>query len=192
MLLFVLTLRMNQIGKGIKMNVMDRWMKAVNFKITEGSDFGWDCFGPNAHCLSSWNGDQDGYSMCITFDTETQETYVVEACDYKRNRAYRFTNPDYVDAYKKEVAVRGEDSYVDYAWDGVKWMDLDVLDDYFNKVDGIISGADYDTRVQVPIDLDDTELFQLMMLAHEADLTLNQFVERLLQETIDRHVREGV
>lgn len=171
------------------MNIMERWMKAVNFKITEGSEYTWNSFGSNTHTLSSWNGDHDGYSLGITFDTKTQETYMVEACDYKNNRAYRYINPDYVDEYKKEVTARGDE---DNAWDNVKWIDLDVLDDYFNKVEGIISGKDYDTRIQVPLDLDDDELFRLMVMAHESDMTLNHFVEKLLHEAIERHQREDI
>ena len=39
----------------MKSELMERWMNMVEFKITEGSDFGWNCFGPNAYTLSYWN-----------------------------------------------------------------------------------------------------------------------------------------
>jgi len=41
----------------------------------------------------------------------------------------------------------------------------------------------------VPLDLADDELFRLMTLAHERDITLNQMVEQILREVIER---EGV
>ena len=48
------------------------FMETVDYRITEGSDFGWKCFGPNSYCLDSWSGEQDGYSIGITFDTKNQ------------------------------------------------------------------------------------------------------------------------
>lgn len=49
-----------------------------------------------------------------------------------------------------------------------------------------------DGREQIELDLTDEEVFKLMRLAHEADLTFNQFVERVLTEFIERHRREGI
>jgi len=42
-----------------------------------------------------------------------------------------------------------------------------------------------DKRTSVDIDLDDEVLFQLMLLAHKRDITLNQLVESILREYID-------
>ena len=39
-------------------------------------------------------------------------------------------------------------------------------------------------RATVEIDLDREEWYQLMMMAHERDITLNQMVEQLLREAI--------
>jgi predicted HicB family RNase H-like nuclease len=41
-----------------------------------------------------------------------------------------------------------------------------------------------DGRATVEIDLDREEWYQLMMMAHERDITLNQMVEQLLREAI--------
>lgn len=49
-----------------------------------------------------------------------------------------------------------------------------------------------DGREEIELDLSDEELLVLMKLAHEADLTFNQFVERALTEFIERHRREGI
>lgn len=43
-----------------------------------------------------------------------------------------------------------------------------------------------DNRVTVEIDLEDDLLFKLMLMAHEQDITLNQLVEKILQEFIER------
>ena len=40
------------------------------------------------------------------------------------------------------------------------------------------------SRTTIQLDLDDDLLFQLMLLAHEQDITLNQLVENILREFI--------
>ena len=44
-----------------------------------------------------------------------------------------------------------------------------------------------DNRVIMKIDLEQDLLYQLMLYAHEQDITLNQLVERILREFIDQH-----
>jgi len=39
----------------------------------------------------------------------------------------------------------------------------------------------------VELDLDDDELFRLMRLAHEQDITLNQLINNILQQVVDMH-----
>ena len=41
-----------------------------------------------------------------------------------------------------------------------------------------------DNRKEVEIDLPDTELFDLMLMAHNQDITLNQLIENILREHI--------
>jgi predicted HicB family RNase H-like nuclease len=42
-----------------------------------------------------------------------------------------------------------------------------------------------DNRKEVELDLPDSELFDLMLMAHNQDITLNQLVENILREYID-------
>jgi hypothetical protein len=39
----------------------------------------------------------------------------------------------------------------------------------------------------IELDLDDDELFRLMRLAHEQDITLNQLINNILQQVVDMH-----
>jgi hypothetical protein len=39
----------------------------------------------------------------------------------------------------------------------------------------------------IELDLDDQELFKLMRLAHEQDITLNQLISNMLQQIVDQH-----
>ena len=47
-----------------------------------------------------------------------------------------------------------------------------------------------DNTVEIPLDFSDEELLTLFKLAHEADLTFNQFVEKALTEYIERMMQD--
>jgi hypothetical protein len=169
------------------MITIKEWMELVDYKITEGGDYGWACFGPNSYRLDSWNGvhGKGGFSFSIVFSTKTQKVYEVSMCDYTNDRAYRMINPDYVEKYHNEAKTRN--LLEQQAWDNVMFVDLDVDDDFIQKSLSIKAGeVNYDNRVQVPIDLPDEIIFEMMKMAHERDITLNQFVEEILKQVIEQ------
>ena len=47
-------------------------------------------------------------------------------------------------------------------------------------------------KVDVELDLDDKLLFDLMKEAHKRDITLNQLVEKILVELIEKHKHEQI
>jgi hypothetical protein len=155
------------------MLTLKEFMELVDFKITEGSDY-WpqgDFGGRQLYSLSSWNGDQDGWSFNIGFDPKgDQRVYIVEACDYKNNRAYRLVD--------SSLLVSKE------AWDGVDYVDLEEDNDFIQKALAIKAGENYDTRVSVPLTVPDDVLFKLMKRAHEQDITLNELIEEVLWTAI--------
>ena len=164
------------------MITLKEWMEIVNYRITEGSAYGWQCYGADAYMLDSWNGEHDGHSFTIIFDTKTQVVYEAQAHDYVHNRAYRMINEDFRKKNKKEARRRAVNK--DEAWDDVRYVDLDVDDDFIQKCLAIRAGEDYDTRVSVPVDFTDQELLEYMKLAHERDITFNQLVEQALRLAI--------
>jgi len=161
------------------------FMETVDYKVTEGSDYCWNCYGPNAYRLDSWNQEQDGHSVSIVFDTRTHVVYEANAYDYKREHAYRLINPEYAETHRNEAAER--DVVENQAWDDVNYVDLDVDEDFLEKARAIVADEDYDTRVQVPVDFTDEELLTYMKLAHERDITFNQLVEEALREAIEKY-----
>jgi len=170
--------------------------ETVNYRITEGSAFGWNCYGSNAYTLDSWDGNQEGHNISVVFDTVTQTVYEMSACDYTRNRAYRWINPDFIEFYRTEAKQRnisftdfGSTSSTEEAWEGVNYTTLEVPDDFLEKASAIVNGEDYSTNVSVPIELPDDELFMLMKIAHERDITFNQLVEQALVVAIERYER---
>ena len=162
------------------MLTLKEWMEIVDYRITEGSDYYNSRYGDKIYSLDSWNGEQDGYSFTIIFDTLTQKVYEVQAHDYLHNRAYRM----FAEGSAPPV---GEDTE---AWDDINYVDLEVDDDFIQKCLSIREGADYDTRVSVPVDFTDEELLKYMKLAHERDITFNQLVTEALIEAIEEHKRD--
>jgi hypothetical protein len=159
------------------------FMQTVDYRITEGSDYGWNCFGPNAYRLDSWNQEQDGHSVSMVFDTRTQVVYQMSAYDYPNERAYRWTNPEFRLEHDAESVERGVDG--DQAWDDVNYVDLEVAEDMLEKARAIVAEEDYDTRIKVPVEFTDEELLTYMKLAHDRDITFNQLVEESLRAVID-------
>ena len=169
------------------MITMKEFMELIDYRITEGGDYGWACYGPNSYQLSSWNGKHEngGWSFNIVFSTKSQKVYEVDVCDYTNDRAYRMINPKYVEKHNKEAEARGVN--LNEAWDDVDYVDLDVVDDFIQKALAIRAGETYDTRVQVPVDFTDEELLKYMKLAHERDMTFNEFIEEALRHAIEEY-----
>lgn len=150
------------------MITVEQWLKIVNYKITEGSN--WYSNIPDLFSLNYWDGCADGASSNIVFDPKTQEVYLIEVCDYLNNRAYRIFNK------KLEVD--------EMAWDDVNYIDLEDDSDFIDKFKAIISGLDYDTKVSIPLEFTDSELLKFMKLAHEKNITFNAFIEQAVLEII--------
>jgi hypothetical protein len=153
---------------------------ALNHRITGGSDYHWQCYGPNARYLDY---ESNHAHASVLFDSETQVVYEasVNAKDEKLT-PYRWLNPEYKDAYYAESTNKGIDP--NNAWDNTNWCDLEVTDDWLEKAHAIFNGLSFDNRVQVPIDLDDAIMLQLCMEAHKRDITLNKMIEQILEMAI--------
>jgi hypothetical protein len=168
------------------MITMKEWMELVDYKITEGGDYGWTCYGPHAYQLSSWNGlhDKGGWSFNIVFSTKTQKVYEVEVCDYTNKRAYRMI----VENKRKKHAKVADIWNVNpnEAWDDVEYVDLEVDDDFIQKCLAIKAGEYYSTDISVPLDLPDDLLMFAFKCAHAEDMTFNDWMNKMLKEFIDK------
>ena len=170
------------------MITLKEWMEIVDYRITEGSNYNWQCYGYDVHMLDSWNGDQNGHSFTVIFDTKTQTVYEVQAHDYVHNRAYRLINPDFNEAFQAESSDRGE--FGNQAWDNVDYTDLEVDDDFIQKCLAIKAGEDYSTDISVPLDLPDDLLLEAALNAHKQDITLNEYINNALREMIVEFKRD--
>ena len=159
--------------------------EVLDHKITTGSEYTWNCY-PDARFLEY---ESDYAHVSVIFSTINQEVYEAEICikrdAYKEDmRPYRWLNPDTKDAMIDEAKKRK----VKYrkAWDDVKYIDLDLEEDFLEKAKAIFNGEPFDTRIQMEVDLDDETLLKLAVEAHKRDITINKYIEEVLQAFIDK------
>lgn len=169
------------------MITLQQFLETIEYKITEGDSYGWTCFGANSHQLGSWNGihGAGGWSANVVFSTKSQKVYMVEVCDYTNDRAYRLINPKYRNKFDKEAKKYG--SVANQAWDDVDYADLETDADFMEKAQAILANKEYDSRISVPVDFTDDEILKYAKLAHEKDITLNQFIEQALRDFMEHH-----
>lgn len=155
--------------------------EALGHRITGGSEYHWQCYGPDVRFLDF---ESEHAHASVLFDTRTQEVYEVTISSKNDSiRPYRWLNPETKQDYLAECKARNIDPQC--AWDNINYVDLETEEDFLDKAEAIINGESFDTRVQVPIELDDSELFHLMKMAHERDITFNKLVEEILWSVIN-------
>ena len=163
--------------------------EAMSHQITGGSEYQWQCF-PDARFLDY---ESEYAHVSILYSTVDQIVYQADASikrevwsdDNRYDKPYRWTNPMFKDAYINESKERNIDP--NQAWDDVKWIELETDEDFLEKAKAMFEGDYWDTRIVVPVDLDDDTILKLAMEAHKRDITLNKMVEIVLQEAINHH-----
>lgn len=155
----------------------------IDYKISEGQPFLWNCYGPNAYTLDSTNQETNS-EFSVIFDNQNKQLFEMTVSDNNHQRFYRWINPLFLDSHKKESEDRGFDFRE--VFEGTNYIDLEVLEDFLTKAEAITKGLPYDPRVLIDLEVSDDILFQLMKYAHEKDITLNQLVEQLLRDELDR------
>jgi len=94
-------------------------LKAGKHKITEGSEYGWNCFH-NARTLDILLPGDRNNQVSVVYSTLTFDVFVVEV--YYNDLAYRWVNQTVESAYKAEY----DDRNIDYhnAYDNLDFTDL--------------------------------------------------------------------
>jgi hypothetical protein len=169
---------------------LDQVNNAMEHKIVGGSEHGWQCW-PDARFLDYET--EYGHAS-VVYSTSTLEIYSADVSLKKESwqddhAPYRWINPLWKKAYDDEAHERSVD--LSWAWDDIKWIDLEEAEDWLEKAEAIMRGEAWDNRIRVPIDLDDETAFELMKQAHERDITFNQMVELILREMILRKQDNG-
>lgn len=153
---------------------------ALNNQIVGGSNYQWNCYGNDTFILDYQN---DFGSASVIFDINTQKIYEASVEIQDKDKVYRYIDPDRKTDFLVECKTREVDPSI--AWDDVKYIDLEVEDDFLEKANAIFENRPFDERVQVPLELSDQDFLQLVLEAHKRDITLNKMVESILQTYID-------
>jgi hypothetical protein len=153
-------------------------LDVLGYRFSVGSNYLWNCYGENTIYLDfkTVSGKPVG---SVLYDSETAEVYEVSVEVPKRPLAYRWFNPDFENDYRLEADAKGIPA--DIAWDDISYTDIDVEEDFLEKLQAIINEEEFDERIIVPLNLSEQEEMQLYRLAHEADMTVNDYINQLLR-----------
>lgn len=101
------------------------FLEITDYQYTDTSKYGWKCFGDAAQYMDYWNRAQDGFQLSMLHDLLTPTVYSFEVSDFKKNKAWRWTNPAYKQAYLDECQARGVE--VNQAWDDIDYKTVDEV-----------------------------------------------------------------
>lgn len=176
------------------MNLSDV-ITAAGSRISNASEYLWQCFGNNAYSIDFRDTDGEECTSC-TYDKEHQFVFEITVSVPGQDQCFRWINPEYREAYVNECKQRNINPSI--AWDDLRYTEIsdeslmleyvkDVGETYYDDLP-ISEESDIDEkgRVSVPLEMTEEETFRLMTLAHEADLTLNEYVEKILEKEILR------
>jgi len=103
--------------------VLQSFLEAIEFKITDASEYCWHCYGDVPHILEHYN-DRSDVSCSAIFDRKTQEVYEIDLC--ADEQAFRWIHPEYRAKYEAEAKSKGVDATA--AWGDVMYQDLELAD----------------------------------------------------------------
>ena len=152
---------------------ISNFLKMIQHKVTDGSEYLWDCFGTNARFMESTN---DDYSIECIFDYKTNRVYQIMLS--LESGYYRWTDLNYISEFKKESDFRLGANYESE----VNYIEVESLEDFLTMVRKAVNIKE-DTTVE--LNLTDDEVLGLMKIAHERDITLNQLVNDILREYLN-------
>lgn len=151
--------------------ILEQFIKIANYHIVGGDKFLWDCYGTNARFLDFY--DDDDLHFSVIFDVETQRVYQVRV----GNGTYDYVlfDPEYKSAYFAEAKARSV---------CLNATELELVEDFMKKAAAIINREPFDDRIDVELNLPDDLLFSALMQAHKADITFNEYIQRVIEEFV--------
>jgi len=110
----------------MKINLKN-YLESVRYKIQEGFEYRWTCFGNDVFALNTEGKKKHAflYSSQVVFDTKNQTLYEVSFWDYVERKAYRWINPKFISKVKKEYKNRNLCFHT--ALDEIKYEDVSFV-----------------------------------------------------------------
>ena len=162
------------------MNTLLDFLKAIDYNITDSSDYNWECYGDGIRCIDSYNV---GLTECSAMFTKNGgELRELTMHDFEARRSYRWTDPQFTQARKAEAnSIKVDDNI---AYDEVEFIELEMIEDMLEKMTAVSRGEEYDTRIMIPLDMTDKEFLEVARAAHALDITINAFFTMAIEEAI--------
>jgi hypothetical protein len=164
------------------------FLKLVNYRVTEGQNFGWDCYGKYAYSFTSEisEGGHDIAISCI-FDLTTSVVYEFEVyLSGEDERAYRWISESHIDAYHQEALKRGVSA--EEAYEGMKFNNVDTSHEIYEIAETFCKGRIYEPNVEFTLNLPESMLDKLCELAWENSMTVDELIPSLV-ETYREHTK---
>lgn len=98
-----------------------KFVSAVNFRLNEGCEYLWECYGPDC-CQLGWIKPDRSASAGIVYDIKSGVVYEMSVWDEKNNEVWRWIRPEFRKAHDSESWSRGFDPKV--AIDKTKFQDV--------------------------------------------------------------------
>lgn len=157
-------------------------LEIVNYCFESGGKYQWQCYGNDAFFIDFKTiAGKACAGAVVNSIGEVLEAHVELEGE---PLCYQWTNPVYRQSYLDEAKSRGVDP--DIAWDDVEYTVLEVAEDFLEKFDAIIHGREFDRGILVPLHISDDEQLALFRMAHEANMTFNDFVNQILEKELQR------
>lgn len=156
-----------------------------DYKVTEGSEFYWNCFGPNCRFIELKNNEIGG---CVVFSKEDQEILQAEVYDEAKNVAYRWMPPSAKEKYFTECEVRNVPKME--AWEGCDFIDVETVNEFSDIVKSLIQGepleGDFEGDMDVELELPHHVIVFLSLEAHKRNITLNEMINIVLRDMLTK------
>lgn len=163
------------------------FFECVEYKISDGSEYLWKCYGDGARTMSYYNGELGDAQVTIyvVFTPNDQDVAEMQVWDGPNKREYRWIHPAFIEGHAQESINKNVD--LKQSYDNHNFIDIEEPEDILEKARAVFLGEEYDTRIQVKLDIGYENEYTLMSMAHEADMSLNQFVEHILREDMKKY-----
>lgn len=127
------------------------------------------------------------FTIEATISKNYKIIYRVCVSDFKNMRHYNWVSPGLKEDFNKEQADMGFDPKIGWIEDDdiIETTDLEVFEDFIEKSNAIISNSDYDTRLLVNMNIDKELVYDLMLIAHSKDITLNELINEIMLAKIE-------
>ena len=158
------------------MITLSEWLRAVKYQIVDNAPWQLLPAGNGTSDFRLFNAFRDRsaeYVSNLIFNEETENATVIEFIDYNQSLAYRWINPVY------------RESNMELGVAGVEFIQLNDEEDIMEKITALFNGEEYDTRVTETLDLTEHEIYMLAMGAHKQDITLNEYIGKVLKAALE-------